>query len=63
MDQAKVLTLREAKEVPAGTFEDTATLRDGSPLDGSSGEKVYAQDIGLIVDRPARLTEYSSPDM
>jgi hypothetical protein len=47
--------------VPAGTFEDTATLRDGSPLDGSSGEKVYARGIGLIVDGPARLTGYSSP--
>jgi len=62
-DQAKVIALGEATEVPAGTFEQTATLRDGSPLDGSSGEKVYARDIGLIVDGPARLTRYSSPDI
>jgi hypothetical protein len=60
-DQAKVIALDETTEVPAGTFEDTATLRDGSPLDGSSGEKVYARGIGLIVDGPARLTGYSSP--
>ncbi|MGH2578823.1 MAG: hypothetical protein ACRDG9_13915 [Actinomycetota bacterium] len=58
-DQAKVIALGEATEVPAGTFEETATLRDGSPLDGSSGEKVYARGIGLIVDGPARLTRYS----
>jgi hypothetical protein len=60
-DQAKVIALGETTEVPAGTFEDTATLRDGSPLDGSTGEKVYARGIGLIVDGPARLTNYSSP--
>jgi hypothetical protein len=58
-DQAKVIALGKATEVPAGTFEETATMRDGSPLDGSSGEKVYARGIGLIVDGPARLTRYS----
>ncbi|MDQ4108218.1 MAG: hypothetical protein M3138_05345 [Actinomycetota bacterium] len=61
-DQAKVIALGEATDVPAGTFDDTVTMRDGSPLDGSTGEKVYARDIGLIVDGPARLTKYSSPD-
>lgn len=60
-DQAKVIALDETTNVPAGSFEHTATLRDGSPLDGSSGEKVYARGIGLIVDGPARLTRYSSP--
>lgn len=60
-DQAKVIALGEATEVPAGTFEETVTMRDGSPLDGSTGEKVYARGIGLIVDGPARLTRYSSP--
>jgi hypothetical protein len=60
-DQSKVIALGDRTEVPAGTFEDTATLRDGSPLDGSTGEKVYARGIGLIVDGAARLTKYSSP--
>jgi len=62
-DQSKVIALGERTEVPAGTFEDTATLRDGSPLDGSTGEKVYARGVGLIVDGAARLTKYSSPGM
>jgi hypothetical protein len=62
-DQAKVIALGDRTEVPAGTFEDTATLRDGSPLDGSTGEKVYARGVGLIVDGAARLTKYSSPGM
>jgi hypothetical protein len=60
-DQSKVIALGERTEVRAGIFEDTATLRDGSPLDGSTGEKVYARGIGLIVDGPAQLTRYSSP--
>ena len=60
-DQAQVIAVGERTEVPAGTFEDTAALRDGSPLDGSTGDKVYARGIGLIVDGPARLTRYSSP--
>jgi hypothetical protein len=60
-DQAKVTALGESVRVPAGTFDDTATLLDGSPLDGSQGTKVYARGIGLIVDGPARLTRYSTP--
>jgi hypothetical protein len=60
-DQAQVIALGERTEVPAGTFDDTATLRDGNPLDGSTGDKVYARGIGLIVDGSARLTRYSSP--
>jgi hypothetical protein len=62
-DQSKVIALAERTEVPAGIFEDTATMRDGSPLDGSTGEKVYARGVGLIVDGAARLTKYSSPGM
>jgi hypothetical protein len=61
-DQSKVIALGERTEVPAGTFVDTATLRDGSPLDGSTGEKVYARGVGLIVDGAARLTN-SSPGL
>jgi len=60
-DQSKVIALGERTDVPAGTFEDTATLRDGSPLDGGTGDKIYARGIGLIVDGSARLTRYSSP--
>ena len=60
-DQSQVIAVGEQTEVPAGTFEDTATLRDGSPLDGGTGDKIYARGIGLIVDGPARLTRYSSP--
>lgn len=55
-DQAKVIALGEVTEVPAGTFEDTATLLDQNPLQGGQDEKVYAAGIGLIVDASVRLT-------
>ena len=57
-DQARVIALGEVVEVPAGRFRDTATLFDVNPLDGSSGEKVYAPGIGLIVDGPAEMTSF-----
>ena len=58
-DQAKVVGLGEVTEVPAGTYEDTATLLDRNPLDGSQDEKVYASGVGLIVDGPTRMTEFT----
>ncbi|MEX0985495.1 MAG: hypothetical protein WD096_10670 [Actinomycetota bacterium] len=60
-DEAKVIALGRVTEVPGGTFEDTATLLDRNPLDGSQGEKVYARGIGVIVDGPAEMTSYSTP--
>ena len=62
-DEAKITGVGEPTRVPAGTFDDTVTILDRNPLDGSSGEKVYARGIGLIVDGAAQLTriETSSP--
>lgn len=57
-DQAKVVALGDVTEVPAGTYEDTATLLDRNPLDDSQDEKVYASGIGLIVDGPTRMTAF-----
>ena len=57
-DQAKVVALADVTEVPAGTYEDTATLLDRNPLDDSQDEKVYASGIGLIVDGPTRMTAF-----
>lgn len=56
-DQSKVVSLGEVVEAPAGTFEDTVSLLDRNPLDGSEDTKIYARGIGLIVDESARLTE------
>jgi hypothetical protein len=45
--------------VPAGTFDDTVTMVDRNPLDGSEDTKVYARGVGLIVDEAAQMTEFS----
>jgi hypothetical protein len=44
--------------VPAGTFTDTIRVRDFNPLDGSKGFKVYAPNVGIIVDGPLNLISY-----
>jgi len=59
-DQAKVVAIGEVTEVPAGTFEDTVTMLDRNPLDGSEDTKVYARDVGLIVDEAVRMTRFVS---
>ena len=45
-------------EVPAGTFPDTIRVREFNPLDGDKGYKVYARDVGLIVDATLNLVSY-----
>jgi hypothetical protein len=44
--------------VAAGSFADTITVRDFNPLDGSRSTKVYARNIGLILDGPLELISY-----
>lgn len=58
-DQAKVVALGEETVVPAGTFDDTVTMVDRNPLDGSEDTKVYARGVGLIVDEAAQMTKLS----
>ena len=60
-DQSKVVAFGEVVEAPAGTFEDTLSMLDRNPLDGSEDTKIYARGIGLIVDESARLTEFPDP--
>jgi hypothetical protein len=57
-DTATVIRRGRTVMVPAGTFDDTITVRDFNPLDGSRGTKVYAPGVGLIVDGPLDLISY-----
>lgn len=57
-DRATIIR-RGRYRVPGGRFEDTITVRDFNPLDGSSGIKVYARGVGLIKDGPLDLIRYS----
>lgn len=44
--------------VPAGTFTETIRVREFNPLDGSRDEKVYAANVGILVDPPVVLLSY-----
>lgn len=54
-DRARIIAQGETITVPYGTFERTIRVRDFNPLDGGSGEKVYAFGTNLIVDGPVQL--------
>jgi hypothetical protein len=56
-DRATIVR-RGSFTVPAGTFDDTITVRDFNPLDGSRSTKVYALGVGLIADDVLELVSY-----
>jgi len=59
-DQAAIVALGEAIEVPAGDFDDTLSTEDCNPL-GDPGEidnKVYVSGIGLAIDQDAELVSF-----
>jgi hypothetical protein len=57
-DQATIVSRGRTVTVPAGTFTDTIRVVDFNPLDGSKGSKVYAPNVGIIVDGPLDLISY-----
>jgi hypothetical protein len=56
-DEATILRFGTAK-VRAGTFSNAIIVRDFNPLDGSTGTKVYAPGVGLVVDDTLELISY-----
>jgi hypothetical protein len=44
--------------VPAGTFTETIRVRELNRLDGSRDEKVYAANVGILIDPPVVLVSY-----
>lgn len=62
-DRSAVVGTDEAVSVPAGDFEHALHLVDWNPLEGQTmadGEdKMYALDIGLVVDDVVELVSYS----
>jgi hypothetical protein len=58
-DRARVTAVGKEVTVPAGTFSDTLTTFEDSPLEPGAGEtKVYASGIGPIRDGVLRLTSF-----
>lgn len=44
--------------VPAGTFTETIRVREFNPLDGDRDEKVFAANVGMIIDGPLMLMSF-----
>lgn len=57
-DTAEVIAEDQTVKVPLGIFRETLRVRDFNPLDGDSGEKVYEENLGLIVDGPVKLVAF-----
>jgi hypothetical protein len=57
-DQATITKTGRTVTVPAGTFQNAIVVRDFNPIDGSRGTKVYAPNVGLVVDGPLDLISY-----
>lgn len=60
-DEAKIVGAGPAS-VPYGDFDldETIRVREFNPLDGDLGFKVFAADVGLIVDGPAELVSFET---
>lgn len=55
IDVGTVVASGVTTTVPAGTFTNTIRVRDRNPLDGTSGNKIYARGVGLVLDGPLKL--------
>ncbi len=59
MDRAKVVSISETVETPAGRFENCLKVEETTPLEPDMKEyKYYAPEIGLIKDGSLRLVKY-----
>jgi hypothetical protein len=55
VDIAAIVASGVRTTVPAGTFTNTIRVRDRNPLDGTSGIKIYARGVGLVVEGSLKL--------
>jgi len=59
MDRAEIISMTEAVQVPAGTFENCLETYETSAIDRKAkGYKFYAPGIGLVKDDILGLTNY-----
>lgn len=61
MDRVEVKSLTEKVKVPAGEFENCLKTLETSGVDPKEkGTKVYAPDVGQIIDGGMKLTKYGA---
>ena len=55
----EIVAMGDTVTVPAGTFDDTIEMLETTPLEpGATSTKVYARDVGLLVDNELKLESY-----
>lgn len=58
LDRAKILTVTDSIQIPAGKFRNVLKIRETTPLEPDVIEfKFYARGIGLIKDGPVSLVK------
>jgi hypothetical protein len=63
MDRAEIISTTEKVTVPAGTYENCLTTKDGSTIETGVGTKQYAPGVGLIRDDSFVLEKIELPAM
>ncbi|MEZ6241627.1 MAG: hypothetical protein R3B57_01140 [Phycisphaerales bacterium] len=58
MDRVEIVGVDERVETPAGVFEHCIRVRESTPLEKGTEEKLYAPGVGLLVDGKMRLTKF-----
>ena len=58
MDRARVASLSEKVEVPAGTFEHVMKTVESSAVERGRESKYYAPGVGLLIDGNLKLTQH-----
>ncbi len=57
-DEGQIIARGERVEVPAGTFTETIRVREFNPLERETGEKVFAADVGTVIDESLELVSF-----
>ena len=59
MDRAEIVSLTATLKTPAGKYEKCLKTEESSALEPGKESKLYAPDIGLILDGKLKLTKFS----
>lgn len=62
MDRAEIVALDAVLETPAGKFERCIRVKETSPLEKGSSEKIYAPGAGLVRDDEFTLASVKQPE-
>ena len=61
-DRAKIVSVNDTLDTPAGTFKQVLKTEETNPLKpGEKENKFYAPGIGLIQDEAIKLVNYTKP--